>query len=55
MPTCTHLDQIQIMQLPESVEGCEQCLVAGDRWRSFPRLRPSGRHKRRLGASAISV
>ena len=32
MPTCTHLDQIQITQLPESVEGCEQCLAAGDPW-----------------------
>jgi uncharacterized UBP type Zn finger protein len=32
MPTCTHLDQIQITRLPESVEGCEECLAAGDPW-----------------------
>jgi hypothetical protein len=32
MPTCTHLDQVQITLLPESVEGCEECLAAGDPW-----------------------
>jgi len=32
MPTCTHLDQIQITELPESVEGCEECLKTGDPW-----------------------
>src|SRR6266576_6464092 len=32
MPTCTHLDQIQVTELPESVEGCEECLAAGDPW-----------------------
>ncbi len=32
MPTCTHLDQVQITELPESVEGCEECLKAGDPW-----------------------
>jgi uncharacterized UBP type Zn finger protein len=30
--TCTHLDHVQIMQLPETVEGCEECLVTGDPW-----------------------
>jgi uncharacterized UBP type Zn finger protein len=30
--SCTHLDHIQITQLPESVEGCEECLAAGDAW-----------------------
>src|SRR5262245_51492874 len=29
---CTHLDQVQITQLPESVEGCEECLKVGDPW-----------------------
>ena len=28
---CTHLDQIEVAP-PESVEGCEECLKAGDRW-----------------------
>ena len=32
MPTCAHLDQVEITQLPESVEGCEDCLAAGDPW-----------------------
>ena len=32
MATCSHLDQIQITELPESVEGCEECLKAGDPW-----------------------
>jgi uncharacterized UBP type Zn finger protein len=32
MTTCTHLDQIQIMELPESVPGCEDCLRTGGKW-----------------------
>ena len=32
MTTCTHLDHVRITQLPESVEGCEDCLAAGDKW-----------------------
>ena len=32
MPNCTHLDQILITELPESVEGCEDCLASGDPW-----------------------
>jgi hypothetical protein len=24
MTTCTHLDHVQITQLPESVQGCEE-------------------------------
>ena len=32
MTTCTHLDHVQITQLPESVEGCEECLAARDPW-----------------------
>jgi uncharacterized UBP type Zn finger protein len=29
---CTHLDQIEITRLPESVDGCEDCLLTGDPW-----------------------
>ena len=29
MPECTHLDQVNVTQLPESVEGCEECLTPG--------------------------
>src|SRR3954465_1456746 len=32
MPSCSHLDQIKVTELPESVEGCEDCLAAGDPW-----------------------
>ena len=29
---CTHLDQIQITQLPEETDGCEDCLATGGKW-----------------------
>jgi uncharacterized UBP type Zn finger protein len=32
MATCTHLDQIEFLEPPGSVEGCAECLQAGDRW-----------------------
>ncbi len=32
MATCTHLDQVVIRQLPETVDGCEDCLLTGDPW-----------------------
>jgi len=32
MPSCAHLDQVRITNLPESVEGCEDCLREGDPW-----------------------
>jgi uncharacterized UBP type Zn finger protein len=32
MPQCTHLDTIQITELPEEVEGCEECLATGGEW-----------------------
>jgi len=32
MSTCTHLDRILVTQLPESVAGCEDCLLTGDPW-----------------------
>jgi uncharacterized UBP type Zn finger protein len=32
MATCMHLDQIEITELPEAVEGCEDCLATGDKW-----------------------
>jgi uncharacterized UBP type Zn finger protein len=30
--SCTHLDQIEITELPEPIAGCEKCLETGDRW-----------------------
>jgi uncharacterized UBP type Zn finger protein len=32
MPACSHLGQIEVTELPESVEGCEDCLRTGDVW-----------------------
>jgi uncharacterized UBP type Zn finger protein len=29
---CTHVDQIQITELPPSIAGCEECLKTGSRW-----------------------
>ena len=32
MADCSHLDSIQITELPETVAGCEECLKTGDTW-----------------------
>ena len=32
MSSCAHLEQVQITRLPESVEGCAECLATGDPW-----------------------
>jgi uncharacterized UBP type Zn finger protein len=32
LPTCSHLDQVQITELPASVDGCEDCLRDGGSW-----------------------
>jgi uncharacterized UBP type Zn finger protein len=32
MATCTHLDQIELLELPDSVAGCEDCLREGGDW-----------------------
>jgi uncharacterized UBP type Zn finger protein len=29
---CTHLDSVELTELPESIEGCEDCLEAGSPW-----------------------
>jgi len=29
---CTHLDQVALTELPESVDGCEDCLREGTKW-----------------------
>jgi len=30
--TCTHLNTIQVTELPEAVDGCEDCLREGGEW-----------------------
>ena len=32
MPPCSHLDQVRVLELPASVDGCEDCLAIGGRW-----------------------
>ena len=32
MATCTHLESVKITELPETVAGCEDCLLTGDPW-----------------------
>jgi len=29
---CTHLDAVEVLELPEPLEGCEECLKTGSRW-----------------------
>jgi uncharacterized UBP type Zn finger protein len=29
---CTHTDQISIVELPDAIAGCEDCLAIGGRW-----------------------
>jgi len=29
---CTHLEHVHLTALPESVDGCEECLASGDGW-----------------------
>ena len=31
-PICSHLDQIEVTELPETIEGCEECLKIGSGW-----------------------
>jgi uncharacterized UBP type Zn finger protein len=32
MARCTHLDSIHVTQLPDTVDGCEDCLATGGAW-----------------------
>jgi uncharacterized UBP type Zn finger protein len=32
MPACAHLDHVLVTQLPESVDGCADCLATGGKW-----------------------
>ena len=29
---CTHIDHVRVTELPEAVEGCEDCLASGGKW-----------------------
>jgi uncharacterized UBP type Zn finger protein len=32
MATCSHLDHVKVLELPEAVDGCADCLAAGGKW-----------------------
>ena len=32
MAVCSHLEQVQVIDLPDQIEGCEECLKTGDSW-----------------------
>ena len=32
MPSCTHLDQVELLTLPDDIAGCEECLATGMQW-----------------------
>ena len=32
MPDCSHLDQIEVTELPEHIADCEDCLAIGSKW-----------------------
>jgi uncharacterized UBP type Zn finger protein len=32
MAACTHLDHVHVTELPESVDGCQECLALGEGW-----------------------
>jgi hypothetical protein len=32
MSACSHVDQIQLLELPQPLEGCAECLASGGSW-----------------------
>ena len=32
MPGCSHLDRVELTELPEQVAGCAECIESGDPW-----------------------
>ena len=53
-PICTHADHVRITELPESVDGCDDCLAMGSLWLApahLPGVRPR-RLLRRLAQQA---
>ena len=43
MATCTHLDQVEILEPPGDIAGCEECLKTGDRWVHLRMCQPAAR------------
>jgi hypothetical protein len=32
MTVCSHVDQIEVLELPGQISGCEECLATGGSW-----------------------
>jgi hypothetical protein len=32
MSGCSHLDQVEVTELPEQIAGCEECMKIGGHW-----------------------
>ena len=32
MATCSHLDQVEVLELPDTIAGCKDCLEIGGVW-----------------------
>jgi hypothetical protein len=32
MDVCSHIDQVKVLELPDEIAGCEECLATGGRW-----------------------
>jgi uncharacterized UBP type Zn finger protein len=32
MAECSHLDSVELLELPEQIDGCEECLKTGGTW-----------------------
>ena len=43
MPECTHIDQVQYVDPPAEIAGCEECLKTGDRWVHLRACRTCGK------------
>ena len=43
MPTCSHLDSIELTELPREIPGCEDCLPIGGSWVHLRMRLSSGR------------
>jgi hypothetical protein len=40
---CSHVDSIRVVDLPEDIEGCEECLATGMRWQHLRMCQTCGR------------
>ena len=32
MTACSHVDRIELLELPDPIEGCAECLASGSSW-----------------------